>query len=103
PVARWVGLALRGPFEPDELRLTRGRTQPAEGAPQLAGWFVPPDEFDRKSVSKPDLRQEVRTDRHWRQTCVLEHCIDDRWVPAALEGARSDWRVRPGPRRPVVA
>jgi len=102
PVTRWVGLALQGPYGPEELRLMRSQVTPVGGdAPRLAASFVAPEEAAQSRPPPVDLRRELRREGR-RDICDLEQLIEGRWIVAELEGARSDWRTTPAEVRPVL-
>lgn len=99
-ITQWVELELEGPFALGDLRLNRGILLGADGVRRSGAWFVAPDEA-AKAPGASFVRAEFKQRRHWLER-ELQVEVDGRWVPALVEGARTDWRTVRGAARPVI-
>ncbi len=97
-VDRWVDLELEGPFDLAGLKLRRGVAAGPDGRRRPCAWFVPPGEEQQSPPFEAPLRVRFEAER-LGDSRHLEARLEGRWVPAASDGARSDWRtVRPAAR-----
>lgn len=99
-IVQWVELELDGPFALAELRLNRGWVVGADKIQRLAAWFVGPDE-PAAAPGPPLVRAEFRPERRGVGR-HLEAQVAGRWIPALVDGARSDWRTVRTTAQPVV-
>lgn len=99
--ARWVDLELDGPFSLEAVRLKPGVAEGPDGRPRRVAWFAAPDE-EAPAPPFPPLAR-VRFEREAAgESRHLDVYVDGRWIPAAPEGARSDWRTKRPEIRPVL-
>jgi hypothetical protein len=99
--SQWVDLDLDGPFELADARLGQGAAAGPDGRPRRFAWFVPTGEEDLRPPFAPPVRVEFRAERIGQSRDLMCH-IDGSWTAATSEGARSDWRTRRPPPRPVL-
>jgi competence protein CoiA len=93
-------LELEGPFDLASLRLNRGRAPGADGASRLCAWFVPPGET-AAAPGEPPVRVSFTSDG-WSVRRELQVRVEDRWVPALIDGAPADWRTIRCVRRSIL-
>jgi hypothetical protein len=99
--SQWVDLELDGPFDLAALKLRRGAAAGPDGRRRRFAWFVPPGEEAAEPPFDPQAR--VVFHRELRgETRHLQVLVEDDWVPAITDGARSDWRRRRAETRPVL-
>src|SRR5580693_8113071 len=98
---QWVDLELDGPFALENLKLGRGRTPGPDGRRRRFAWFTPPGEDDLRPPFAPNVRT-VFTPERIGDSRYLQVRVDGRWLAAATEGARSDWRSRRAQVRPAL-
>jgi hypothetical protein len=99
--AQWVDLDLDGPFDLADVKLGQGAAARPDGRPRRFAWFVPSGEEDARPPFPAPVRVQFREERigQSRELLVL---LDGRWTTTVTDGARSDWRTRRAPIRPVL-
>ncbi|MEN5053360.1 competence protein CoiA [Brevundimonas naejangsanensis] len=89
-IVQWVDLELEGPFRLSDIALNRGQVVGADGQTRLAAWFVAQGQPDRPGEAS--VRRRFEHGHHGIPNRVMEVSVDDRWIPAVVEEAPSDWR-----------
>ncbi len=100
-VSQWVDLELEGPFALTDLRLARRVVRGPDGVRRLCAAFAPTGDSP-DAAREPGVRARLLVDGR-RTERDLQVRVDGRWIPALVEGARSDWRTVRGAVRPVAA
>jgi hypothetical protein len=99
--SQWVDLDLDGPFDLADLKLGRGAAAGRDEQVRRFAWFAPPGEEDVRPPFAAPVRVEFRDERVGQSRDLLV-LLGDRWTATVTDGARSDWRVRRPPNRPVL-
>lgn len=91
-IVQWVDLELEWPFRLSDSALNRGRVVGADGQTRLAAWFVAQGQPDRPGEAS--VRHRFERGHHGFPNRIMEVSVDDRWIPAVVEEAPSDWRLQ---------